>query len=53
MVDGGYVARMEDGLDLYAEKADPKPLRPYSTGIAGGTLTAFARSCASTKARPS
>ena len=23
-VDGGYVARMEDVLDLYAEKADPK-----------------------------
>jgi len=24
VVDGGYVARMEDVLDLYAEKADPK-----------------------------
>lgn len=23
VVDGGYVARMEDGLDLYAEDADP------------------------------
>jgi transposase len=36
-VDGTYVARMEDVLDLYAEEADPCGARPWSAAHGAGS----------------